>query len=149
MNWIDNHNIYNVLRKGEDKMEKKNIKALHGIIAELENGKTISEALSVYYTKRKVLMPIKENVRERNLDAIEFSARMNNALKRQHLFTFGDIYDYIENGNKLSDIKNVGLVSMKDFCEKMLNYHFDLLSADEKVNFLVTFVEENKESLRK
>ena len=146
-------NIYNrlidVLRKGEDKMEKKNIKALHGIIAELENGKTISEALSVYYTKRKVLIPIKEKVRNCQLDIIEFSARMSNGLKRQHLFTFGDVFDYIENGNKLSDIKNVGLVSMKDFCEKMLNYNFNLLSADEKVNFLITFVEENEESLRK
>ena len=130
-------------------MEQKNIKALHGIIAELENGKTISEALSVYYTKRKVLIPIKENVRNRRLDVIEFSVRMNNALKGHGLFTFGDVFDYIENGNKLGNIRNVGSVSMRDFCEKMLNYNFNLLSADEKVKFLITFVEENEESLRK
>ena len=129
-------------------MEQKNIKALHGIIAELENGKTISEALSVYYTKRKVLIPIKESIHNRHLDVIEFSVRTQNALKRNNLMTFGDIIDYIESGNKLNKIRNLGVNSMTEFCEKMLDYNFDLLNADEKVKFLVTFVEENEHSLR-
>ena len=129
-------------------MEQKNIKALHGIIAELENGKTISEALSVYYTKRKVLIPIKKCVYDRHLDVIEFSARTHNALKRNNLMTFGDILDYIESGNKLNKVRNLGVNSMTEFCEKMLNYNFDLLNADEKVDFLVTFVAENEASLK-
>lgn len=130
-------------------MKQKNIKALHGIIAELEKGKTISEALSTYYTTRKVVIPIKEKVRNRSLETLELPTRMSNGLKRHNLVTFGDVLDFIESGNKIKEIKNLGPTSIKDFCERMLNYNFNLLNADEKVNFLVTFVEENENSLRK
>lgn len=129
-------------------MEQKNIKALHGIIAELENDKTISEALSVYYTTRKVVIPIKEKIYDHSLDILDFSARTSNGLKRQNLVTFGDVLNFIESGNQINKIRNLGVTSIKEFCEKMLNYNFDLLSADEKVNFLITFVEENEKSLR-
>lgn len=129
-------------------MKQQSINALHGIIAELENGHPISKALSVYYIKRKVVIPVKTSVYNYPIDVLDLTTRTSNALKRTRIMTFGDLLDYIENGNQLKTIKNFGATSIMDFCEKLLDYNFDLLNSNEKVEFLITFVEENEDSLR-
>lgn len=129
-------------------MKQQNINALHGIIAELENGAPISKALSVYYTKRKVIIPIKTITYDLSINELDLSTRTSNALKRANLMTFGDLLDYVENGNQLKTIKNFGVTSIKGLYEQILDYHFELLNANEKVEFLITFVEDNEEFLK-
>ena len=127
---------------------KMNINALHGIIAELENGAPISKALSTYYTKRKVIIPIKKITHDRSIDELFLTTRTSNALKRAKLMTFGDLLDYVENGNQLKKIRGFGVTSIQEFYEQILDYHFELLNADEKVEFLITFVEGNEKFLK-
>lgn len=129
-------------------MKQQNINVLHGIIAELENGAPISKALSVYYTKRKVIIPIKTETYGCYIDELELTTRTSNALKRARIMTFGDLLDYVENGNQLKTIKSFGATSIKTFYEQILDYHFELLNADEKVKFLITFVEDNENFLK-
>lgn len=135
-----------MVREREDL--KMNINALHGIIAELENGAQISKALSTYYTKRKVIIPIKSNTHDLSIDELILTTRTSNALKRAKLMTFGDLLDYVENGNQLKKIRGFGATSIQEFYEQILDYHFELLNADEKVEFLITFVEDNEKFLK-
>ena len=129
-------------------MKQQNINALHGIIAELENGTPISKALSVYYTKRKVVIPIDIKTYDISIDVLDLTTRTSNALKKAEIMTFGDLLNYIENGNQLKTIRNFGATSIIDFSEKVLDYNFDLLNANEKTEFLIAFVEDNEEFLR-
>ena len=135
-----------MVREREDL--KMNINALHGIIAELENGAPISKALSTYYTKRKVIIPIKKITHGRSIDELFLTTRTSNALKRAKLMTFGDLLDYVENGKQLKTIRGFGVTSITEFYEQILDYHFELLNADEKVEFLITFVEDNEKFLK-
>ena len=138
-----------MVKEREDiKMKQQNINVLHGIIAELENGAPISKALSVYYTKRKVIIPIKEITHDIALDELDLTTRTSNALKRARLMTFGDLLNYVENGNQLKTIKGFGATSIITLYEQILDYHFELLNATEKVRFLIACVKDNEKFLK-
>lgn len=118
------------------------------IINELANGANLSYALSTVYTKRKVVIPYEKkwfnvDIRDMNLDS-----RVTNALMRSHLKTLNDVMDFIEEGNKPIDIRNLGVVSGKTLMETILDYAWDCMDVKEKAEFLIDIVVRNERYLK-
>ena len=70
---------------------------------------------------------------------MNLDSRVTNALMRSHLKTLNDVMDFIEEGNKPIDIRNLGVVSGKTLMETILDYAWDCMDVKEKAEFLRTY----------
>jgi hypothetical protein len=119
------------------------------IINELVTGKKISAALSAVYTKRNIALVCSDKWMDmdvRQLDGV--NVRIINSLMRAHLCTVGDIVKYIEDGNKLSDVRSMGADSCGKIMEIILDYAWSRMSVEEKAAFLLDTATRNERYLR-
>lgn len=117
------------------------------IIYKLKTGKTISQALKFVYTKRNIAIPFDDETLNVPIKNLNMSQRTTNALMRAHLNTIKDVVEYNE-GNKITEIKNFGKVSIIEFFEITLNWCWDHMSLKEKAEFLFDVVDRNSMHVR-
>lgn len=89
-----------------------------------------------------VTVPFTKKACETEVDAIEFSVRAMNALKRAGLFTIGDIIDSISS-EQLSRIRNLGKKTVNEIQTRILQYGYERLTENEKKRFFYEVVENN------
>lgn len=129
-------------------MTELNINCMDRVVDELAKGKTISEALTSVYYKRKVRIPIRDSITDVKIEELGLVGRTTNAIRRAHLRTVGDVVSFIERGRKMNDIPTLGRVSIRDFMEAILNYAWSTMTLQEKVDFLMATVEQNVCNIR-
>lgn len=76
------------------------------------------------------------------IDAMDFSVRANNALKREGLFTLGEIIDLIM-GEGLMRIRNLGKKTENEIKTRLLAFGYAQLSEADKRRFFYDLLEKN------
>ena len=76
------------------------------------------------------------------IDVMDFSVRANNALKREGLFTLGEIVDLIM-GEGLMRIRNLGKKTENEIKTRLLAFGYAQLSDAEKRRFFYDLLEKN------
>lgn len=128
-------------------MTQRNINIMNKVVDLLTEGKTISEALSAVYTRRKVQIPYAEEQTNVSICALKFSNRVQHALTELELFTINDVVEYA-NKHGVKSIKNMGVKSCVEVLEKILNYLWVHMTHEERVEFLINTVEDNSDYIR-
>jgi DNA-directed RNA polymerase alpha subunit len=77
---------------------------------------------------------------------MDFSVRANNALKREGLFTLGEIVDLIM-GEGLMRIRNLGKKTENEIKTRLLAFGYAQLSDAEKRRFFYDLLEKNAPSV--
>lgn len=80
------------------------------------------------------------------IDVMDFSVRANNALKREGLFTLGEIVDLIM-GEGLMRIRNLGKKTENEIKTRLLAFGYAQLSDPEKRRFFYDLLEKNTSSV--
>ena len=106
-----------------------------------ENG-LLPTLYAVFGKSVKVIVPFSKKACDTEIDAIEFSVRALNALKRAGLFTIGDVIDSIAE-EKLSQIRNLGKKTVNEIRTQILTFGYDKLNEREKANFFYEILENN------
>lgn len=129
-------------------MRREDVEMLYKIITDLTNGIKVSDVLKKRYSQRYLVLPIDNNIFDVNISTFDFSTRTCNGLKEANIYTIGDIVKYVEGNNGLlKDIKSIGKGSSIEILEAILNYGFERLETEEKVKFLIQFIEDNRRNL--
>ncbi len=110
-------------------------------------GKKLSEALSLVYTKRELVVPCDEGILSIKIPDLMMSNRATNALMRAGLSTIGKLVNYCER-QKLTDIRLLGKGSAIEVLETILDYCWGQLSTSDRAEFLLDIAEQNKHNLR-
>lgn len=76
---------------------------------------------------------------EMPLDEISFSVRSMNALKRAGMFAVGDVVKILNEGD-LMQVRNLGRKSMNEIKTRLLDFGFERLPAEHKLDFYKTVV---------
>lgn len=128
-------------------MTQTNNHAMNLIIDELSSGKKISEALKAAYIKRSIRLPYNEKLLSVDITELNMSARTTNALRRAGMKTLLDVIKYCHK-EKITNLKTFGVNSGIETFETILDYMWDRMSSDAKVDFLIDVVEHNEENLK-
>lgn len=118
------------------------------IINELASGKKLSAALFNVYSKRRISIPYSSKWFDISIRDLSLNSRITNALLRQHLQTLNDIVDFIERGNKITDVRNLGVNSCYELMEAILDYAWSCMSTTEQAEFLIDIVTRNERYLK-
>lgn len=123
------------------------IETAHLIASKMIEGKKLSKAMAVVYSKRELAIPCKTDIFETRIMDLKMSGRTTNALMRAKLFTIGDIVAYCER-QKLIEVKLLGKTSAIETLETILDYCWDQMSQSEQTDFLLDIAERNQHNLR-
>ena len=124
-----------------------NINAMNSIVDELAAGKTISDALSAVYYQRNVRIPFNTDEFDVSLFALNMSHRTRNAIMRNRVRTINDAVRMNE-VTPIKEFRGCGKDICTELFESILNYCWDHMSEDEKLNFLIDVVESNSAYLK-
>lgn len=125
-------------------MTQVNIYAMDAIVNELANGKTISDALKTVFTKRKVRVPYNAKTFDVSVESLHMSRRTTNVLMRNKMHTLGHVVKYCEN-ESIRSLKGAGRDTIVETMETILNYAWDHMTEEERVEFLIDTVNLNEE----
>ena len=114
-------------------MTQRNIEIMDVIVDKMVAGKTLSDALKDVYTKRNVAIPFDDEDLNVPIDELGMSKRTTYTLIRGKMMTLADAVAYCQN--------------QKTF-ETMLNYLWDKMDKQIRVEFLIDTIERNEENLR-
>ena len=128
-------------------MTQKNINMMDKVVDELSNGKTISQALKTVYNKRSVAIPFTSIETNVPIDVLHLKSRTFNSLMRAHLKTVDSVIEFVSK-HGTSKIQNLGRSSGIELFEAILNYCWDHLNEERKVDFLIDTVERNQYFIR-
>lgn len=128
-------------------MTQRNIDVMDIIVSKMVEGKSLSKALKLVYSNRKVIIPYNEEDFKASLMELGMTSRATNPLLRAGLRTIGDVVDFC-NTQKITTIANLGKHSGIEVFETILDYCWDHMSQKERVSFLVDTVERNGEHIR-
>jgi DNA-directed RNA polymerase alpha subunit len=106
-----------------------------------ENG-LLPTLYAVFGKSAKVIVPFSKKACDTEIDAIDFSVRALNALKRAGLFTIGDVIDSIAR-EELSKIRNLGKKTVNEIQTQILMFGYNKLNEREKVDFFFEILENN------
>ena len=118
------------------------------ILNELACGSTISEALTNVYSKRHVVLPYNSKWFNTDVRKLDMNSRIINALMRAHLRTINDIIKFVENGNRITDIRAMGTESCGKLMEIILDHAWERMDVNERAEFLLDVVERNEVHLK-
>lgn len=129
-------------------MTNTNIEIMDRIVDSLVAGKKLSEALSEVYSKRNVAIPFTGEMFDVSILDLHMTARTSNALMRAKLHTLNDVvvYNQVKNIMRVRNFARSGCVELM---ETILDYCWDKMNNDEKVEFLIDVVERNSNNIRK
>lgn len=125
-----------------------NINCMDKVVDALAAGKSFSDALKEVYDKRRVRIPMSDDIMDVNIENLGLSNRTVNAIRRAHIRTVRDLMDRIYCGGKISDIRTLGISSQREIKEALLNYAWNHMSQDEKDTFLIDTVASNINNVR-
>ena len=128
-------------------MTQRNIDVMDIIVSKMAEGKTISKALKLVYSKRNVAIPYSEKNLDVSVMDIGLSPRAVRALVRTKLMTIADVVEFC-NAQKITEIVNMGVNTGIEVFETILDYCWDHMSQDERTSFLIDTVERNSEYIR-
>lgn len=128
-------------------MEQKNVAIMGTIVDKLAEGKTLSEAMKEVYTKRTVAIPYSEGWLDCSVLDLGLSMRTAGALMRHRVRTIRDVVNYTKK-RKITNIQSLGVVSGIELFEKILDYCWGQMTAEEQVSFLVDTVNNNSEYIK-
>lgn len=123
------------------------IETAHLIASKMIEGKKLSKAMAVVYSKRELAIPCKTEIFETRIMDLKMSSRTTNALMRAKLFTIGDVVDHCER-QKLIEVKLLGKTSAIETLETILDYCWDQMSQSEQADFLLDIAQRNQHNLR-
>ena len=106
-----------------------------------ENG-LLPTLYAIFGKNVKVFVPFSKKACDTEIDAIDFSVRALNALKRAGLFTIGDVIDSIAR-EELSKIRNLGKKTVNEIQTQILMFGYNKLNEREKVDFFYEILENN------
>lgn len=90
----------------------------------------------------KVKLGFPQSACQANVEELALSVRSWNALRRDNLFTIGDLIERLNEGT-LKKIRNLGDKSYHEIQTKILVFGFDQLSDKNKTAFFYDMVENN------
>lgn len=128
-------------------MTQKNIEIMDIIVTDMANGTKLSQALGKVYTKRNVAIPFNTDILSLPTTSLKISPRAINALMRGKLYTLKDIVECACD-KKITTLKTFGSLLATETFEAILDYCWDNLSEDKRVDFLIDVVERNEEWIR-
>jgi DNA-directed RNA polymerase alpha subunit len=128
-------------------MTLRNIEIMDIIVNKMVEGKTLADALSDVYTKRRVAIPYNDDMLAISVRNLHMSSRTTNALMRAHLVTLGEVVRLC-NQQKITDVKAMGTSGGTELFESVLNYLWEEMTEDEKMSFLIDVVERNESYIR-
>lgn len=123
------------------------VETAHLIANKMVEGKKLSEALALIYNKRELIIPSDVDVLDVKITDLKMTNRTINALMRARLTTIGEVAAYCEK-QKLTDIKLLGKGSAIEMLETILDYCWEQMPTNEKVDFLLNITEINEQNLR-
>ena len=128
-------------------MTTKNVEVMDIIVSKMAEGKTLSKALKLVYTKRNVAIPYCDEMFDIPLTQLNLSLRSRNTIARTEFNTINDVIRFKE----YDDFKSMrGFVRSAyiELCEKILDYAWDHTSKQAKTDFLIDVVERNSNNIR-
>lgn len=128
-------------------MTQRNIDIMDIIVSKMAEGKTLSKALKLVYSKRNVAIPYNEEICNVAITSLPMSNRTSNALMRGRLRTIGEVIEFCKT-EKITNITNLGRNSGVELFETILDYCWDHLSKNEKTAFLIDVVERNENYIK-
>jgi DNA-directed RNA polymerase alpha subunit len=105
-------------------------------------GEKFSQALKSVYAVRHVCIPYDEDIFNISLQVLKMSCRTTNALLRAGLRTLGDVIDFCKK-HKIIEIPTLGKASGIEVFETILDYCWNKMTTNERMNFLIDTVERN------
>ena len=129
-------------------MTQKNIDIMDLIVDKMLGGKTISEALKDVYYNRKVSIPFEDEWLNISVDKLGMSKRTTYALMRGGMLTLSEVVQYCQK-QKITNVKLLGISSGTETLETILNYLWDKMDNQKRVDFLIDTIEKNEVNLRK
>ena len=127
-------------------MNQRNIDTMEMVVSLLAEGKSLSRALNLVYTKRNVVIPYNEDIDEYVLK-LGLSTRTTNALMRAHLRTVKEVVEFCST-EKVTTIQSMGVGSCTELFETILDFYWSKMDEDKRVSFLIDTVERNAPYLR-
>ena len=128
-------------------MTTRNIDTMDTIVSMLAEGKKLSKALKLVYTKRNVAIPFTEEMLDVRVTDLGMATRTSNALMRAHLRTVDDVVEFCKT-EKVSKIKMLGTSSCIELLETILDHCWSKMDNERRTNFLIDTVERNARYLR-
>ena len=128
-------------------MTERNIDIMNRIVDELANGKKISEALAIFYSKRNVKIPYDEVLFNKSILDIGLPNRLTNILMRNKLTSIKEVIQFRKE-NSFDKLQWFGKQSAIQLLEFILDLVWDRMDEERRFEFLVDFVESNEEYLR-
>lgn len=108
-----------------------------------EQQEGIIATLYRYYESRfKTRIAFSQAACDLHIDDLQLSVRSNNALKRQGIFTMGQVIDAIAN-DELVRIRNLGRKSINEIKTTVLEMGFRHLSDQERYRFFENMIDLN------
>ena len=128
-------------------MTTRNVEVMDTIVSMLAEGKKLSKALNLVYTKRNVMIPFTEEMLDVRVTDLGMSSRTANALMRAHLRTVNEVVEFCKN-ERVSKIKNIGTSSCIELLEAILDHCWSVMNNVERTDFLKDTVVRNARYLR-
>ena len=128
-------------------MTQRNIYVMDIIVSKMAEGKPLSKAMKLVYTKRNVAIPFHAEIFDASLDVLEMSNRSVNALLRAKARTIRDVLD-MYGDDKFNKVRNFGRGSQMELFEAILDYCWNKMNNDERTSFLIDTVERNQNYIR-
>lgn len=128
-------------------MTQRNINTMDTIVDMLTEGKKLSEALKLVYTKRNVAIPYTEEMLDVRVTDLKMSMRTTNALMRAHLKTIKDVVKFCKT-EKITSLKTFGVSCGIELFETILDRCWSKMDNERRTDFLIDTVERNARYLR-
>lgn len=88
----------------------------------------------------KLPFRISEATEKKDIDILALSPRSNNALKRNHIDTIGQI---MERFDDLDALRNIGTISVREIRKKTAEFLYEAMSVNDRKAFWKEFVSLN------
>lgn len=128
-------------------MTTRNINTMDRIVDMLAEGKKLSRALNLIYTKRNVAIPFTEEMLDARVLDLNMSTRTTNGLMRAHLRTIKDVVEFCSK-EKITKIRALGTSSCIEVFETILDHCWSKMDNEKRTDFLIDTVERNARYLR-
>ena len=128
-------------------MTTRNIDTMDTIVSMLAEGKKLSKALKLVYTKRNVAIPFTEDMLDVRVLDLNMSTRTSNAFMRAHLRTIKEVVEFC-NKESITKVKTLGTTSCIELFETILDHCWSKMDNERRTKFLIDTVERNTRYLR-
>ena len=116
--------------------------AVDGLLRSSEENGIVITLYGVFGKCVDVSIPFSQAACETGIDELNFSARAGNAMKRNGVFTVGQVIGLIADGS-LPQIRNLGKKTENEIKTRVLAFGYERLTETEKKQFFLDVIERN------